>query len=229
MELAPLPEGLEPEEVIAACAPLLEPGRAARLDAVAAARISGLACVIEELLDPHNYGAVLRSSEAMGVGQVYTINGRNRFRVSPRVTQGCERWLDVHRFEALAPAVDALRRAGYRLLAAVPGAPLALDEIDPLQRNALCFGNEHLGLSPALRALCDGEFRIPMHGMSQSLNVSVSVAVSLSSLTTARRRALGRDGDLDEAERLRLRARFYAGEVRDVRAVVARLRADRGR
>src|SRR5438552_1244185 len=91
--LPPLDPDLDPAEVIAALGPVLEEGRAAKLDAVAAARLGGVTLVIEDLIDPHNYGAVLRSAESMGLLHVHTINARNRFRVSPRVTQNCERWL----------------------------------------------------------------------------------------------------------------------------------------
>jgi len=227
VDLPELDADLDPAEVVAAIAPLLLPERAARLDAAARGRLLGLTVVMEEMLDPHNYGAVLRSCESMGLGRVYAINEHNRFRVSPRVTQGCERWLDIERFADPERCLAAARAAGYRVLAAVPGAALTLDAIDPAARHALCFGNEHLGLSPRLRALADGEFAIPMFGLSQSLNVSVAVAVSIAAVASARRRALGTSGDLSEPEVLRLRARFYAADVRGHRAIVARAAADR--
>ena len=229
MNLPLLDEDLDPEEVVAALASVLGEARCARLDAAARGRLEGVAVLIEELIDPHNYGAVLRSCEAMGVGHVYTINSENRFRVSPRVTQGCEKWLEVERFTNAAECASALHRAGYRVLAAVPGSGLSLDEVATLagtQHVALAFGNEHLGLSPALRSLADGAFAIPMHGMSQSLNVSVSAAVSLSAVTSVRRRALGRPGDLDPRGELMLRARMYAADVRGVRAIVERRRLE---
>src|SRR5207248_4680603 len=136
----------DPAEVIAALGPVLEEGRAAKLDAVAAARLGGVTLVIEDLIDPHNYGAVLRSAESMGLLHVHTINARNRFRVSPRVTQNCERWLEIHRFTDADDAARALHESGYALLAAVPGAPLAVTEIELARAGqpiALAFGNEH--------------------------------------------------------------------------------------
>jgi tRNA (guanosine-2'-O-)-methyltransferase len=228
--LPPLDADLDPAEVVGALAPLLGPARASRLDAIAAGRLDGVSVVIEDLLDPHNYGAVLRSCEAMGALHVHTINSKNRFRVSARVTQGCERWLDIHPFEAAAASIAALHKGGWHVLAAVPGAALSVDDIDEQlagARVALAFGNEHLGLSPELRALADGEFSIPMHGASQSLNVSVSVAVSLHVVTEARRKRLGRAGDLDEDALQRLRARYYAADVRGHRAVIDRWRQAR--
>lgn len=219
--------GFDPVDVVAALAPLVGEERAAKIEAVAAARLAGVAVVLEDLRDPHNAGAALRSSEAMGVLGVHIISTRHRFRTSARVTQGCEKWLEVHRHGDAAACAASLRERGVRLLAAVPDAPLTVEEIDPRVPTALAFGNEHTGLSPELRALADGEFRIPMHGFSQSLNVSVSVAVSLHVLSEARRRALGREGDLEGGALMALRARCYARDVRNAAAVVARYVAER--
>jgi hypothetical protein len=89
--------------------PLVEERRAARMDEVAASRLSGVVVVLEDLHDPHNGGAVLRSSEAMGVHEVHIIASRERFRVSDKVTQGADKWLGGHRaplhrgFAAVAP------------------------------------------------------------------------------------------------------------------------------
>jgi tRNA (guanosine-2'-O-)-methyltransferase len=120
-----------------------------------------------------------------------------------------------------------VRAQGYRLLVAVPGATLAVGDLDPLVPTALAFGNEHLGITPALRDAADGAFAIPMHGCSQSFNVSVSVAVALHVLTEARRRALGKGGDLDERGRFALRARYYARDLRGAEEIVQRYLARR--
>lgn len=225
--LPPLDEDLDPEEVIAVLTPLLGAERAARLDAVAGGRLEGVAAVLEDLHDPHNTGAALRSCEAMGVFHVFVVNVRERFRTSVRVTQGCERWLEVKRHRSVDDMVAAAQARGFRIYAAVPGAKLSLADIDPRERVALAFGNEHVGLSPGLRARADGEFSIPMYGASQSLNVSVSVAVALHVASEARRRAVGATTDLDAATLLRLRARYYAADVRGFRAVLARARAEK--
>jgi tRNA (guanosine-2'-O-)-methyltransferase len=217
----------DPADVVAALGPLIGAERSARIDAVAAARLGGVAAVLEELHDPHNTGACLRSCEAMGVHQVHLIHGRGRFRTSARITQGCEKWLALERHTDAAECARAVRARGLKLYAAVPGAARSLWQLDPRQPTALAFGNEHTGLSPALRAAADGEFAIPMHGASQSLNVSVSAAVSLAVLSERRRQALGAPGDLDERARTELRARYYALEVRGWRAVVARHLAER--
>jgi tRNA (guanosine-2'-O-)-methyltransferase len=214
------------QEIVEALAPLLGEARCARLDAVAGARLASVAAVLEDLHDPHNLGACLRSCEAMGVHRVHIVSVRNRFRTSARVTQGCEKWLEIARHRSAAAAAAAVKAAGLKLYAAVPEAALTVGELDGGKPAAIAFGNEHTGLSPELRALADGEVRIAMHGFSQSLNVSVSAAIALSAITEARRRALGRAGDLDPRELLALRARWYGREVRGWEKVVERWRRE---
>src|SRR5437764_11856721 len=111
---------LAPAEVCACLAPLLLEERRARIDAAAAARLGGLRVVIENLHDPHNGAAVLRSAEAFGIQRVDVIESVEPFRFSSVVTQGCEKWLDVVRHATLAEAVAAIRADGFALYAAVP-------------------------------------------------------------------------------------------------------------
>ena len=82
-------------------------------------------------------------------------------------------------------------------------------------------GNEHEGLGAQAVAAADARFGVPMHGMTRSLNLSVAAALITERAATLRRRALGRPGDLDEAQILALRARFYAASVRGADLVLA--------
>ena len=210
----------QPAAIVELLRPLVDEKRAARIDEVTAGRLSGVIVVLEDLHDPHNGGAVLRSSEAMGVSEVHIIASRERFRVSDKVTQGCDKWLDVMEHHSTASSLSALRQRGFRLAAAVPGVATQIHDLDPRQPTALLMGNEHAGLSAEARALCDVEFAIPLHGFSESLNLSVATALCVFSLTSRRRAALGRAGDLDDAALTELRARFYLRDVRGSLAIV---------
>jgi len=210
-----------PETVVAALTPALAEGRRARLDAVAAGRLAGIVVVLEDLHDPHNGAAALRSCEAMGIGEVHVIQKGERFRASPKVTQGCDKWLDVVPQSHTEPCLADLKRRGYRLYAAVPGAARPLEELDPLEPACFVMGNEHAGLTAEARAFCDTEFAIPLYGFSESVNLSVATALVVYTHSTRRRSALGQPGDLDAARLLELRARYYA---RDVRGAVAMVR-----
>lgn len=208
--------------VIAALRPTLGEERAARIDAVAGSRLGGVTVVLEDLHDPHNGGAALRSCEAMGVLTVHVIQQRERFRTSSKVTQGCDKWLQVCEHATTAECVQALRRTGFRLYAAVPGAAQPLEALDPSVPAAFLIGNEHFGLSAEARSLCDQEFAIPLYGFSESVNLSVATALVVYTHTTRRRAALGRAGDLDEQSRTELLARYYARDVRGAAAIVRR-------
>jgi tRNA (guanosine-2'-O-)-methyltransferase len=210
----------DPVLTISALSEILTPERAARLDDVAQNRLGGVVVVLENLHDPHNGGAALRSIEAMGLLEVRTVGTPLRF--SERVTQGCERWLTLEHDREIEGAAHSLRKRGFRLYAAMPGASTRLEDLDPLPPAAFLIGNERAGLSAEAQAICDDRFAIPLPGFSQSLNLSVATAFIVYTHATRRRRALGRPGDLDEAGLLALRARYYSQEVRGADAIVAR-------
>jgi len=203
------------EEAIAALSQILGPERASRLDEVAASRLSGLVVVLENLHDPHNGGAALRSCEAVGVLEMRFAGTSPRF--SERVTQGCEKWLNQFHDADIDVTRAALARRSFRLYAAVPGATTALEELDAREPAAFLVGNEHSGLTNRARELCDREFAIPLHGFSQSVNLSVATALTVYTHARRRREALGRNGDLDGARLVALRADYYRRSV-DARA-----------
>jgi tRNA (guanosine-2'-O-)-methyltransferase len=213
---------IPPARVCAELGPLLLDDRRARIDAAAASRLGGLRVVIENLHDPHNGAAVLRSAEAFGVQRVEVIESVEPFRYSSTVTQGCEKWLDVVRHKTLAAAVAGLRAGGFAIYAAVPGAAVALDDLDFSRPAAVMVGNEHDGLTPEALAAADVRFGIPMHGLTQSLNLSVATALIVERASTLRRRALGAPTDLPDEAILELRARFYAASVRGADLILAR-------
>jgi tRNA (guanosine-2'-O-)-methyltransferase len=207
-----------------------------RLDQVASSRLWGLVVVLENLHDPHNGGAALRSCEAVGVLEVrFTGQGRASVpRFSDRVTQGCEKWLNQYSDPDIDATAAALKARGFQLYAAIPDAPTALEELDPLVPAAFLVGNEHSGLTSRARALCDREFSIAMHGFSQSVNLSVATAITVYTHARRRRVALGRATDLDEKSLNALRADYYTRSI-DARqgagaaqAIVERWRREAG-
>lgn len=215
---------LDPRLVCRALEPFLVDGRRERIDAVIDARLGGLTVVIENLHDPHNGAAVLRSAEAFGIQTVHVVEAAERFRFSSDVSQGCEKWLDVERHRTFAAAVARLRAGGFSLYAAAPEAAASWDDLDFSRPAAIVVGNEHAGLTAEAMAAVDVRFRIPMAGMTRSLNLSVAAALIASRAAAARRLALGgRGGDLPEEARLRLRARFFAASVRGAEQIVERV------
>lgn len=213
---------LAPKEIVRALSPLVGDKRAARLKEVAGSRLGGLGVVLENLHDPHNGAAVLRSCEAFGIKDIHVIAKQERFRFSDKVTQGCDKWLDVLEHTDTDTALAGLSARGFRLAAAVPGAKTSIFDLDPRQKTALLLGNEHAGLSGEARALCDVEFGIPLFGFSESLNLSVAAAVCVFTLASAKRTALGANTDLSDEEQETLLARYLVRDVRGALSVLKR-------
>ena len=211
------------EDIIAALQEVVLPERLERLRVVAAARIASVTVVLESVIDPHNTAAVLRTSDAHGVGEVHMIEQGHKPLLAKRVTRGCERWMDIVLHRATAPCVAGLRARGYELWLADMSGTATLEEVARRPRVALVFGNEHLGASAEMRAACAGTFAVPMRGMVESLNVSVAAGITLHTVTK------DRPGDLGEDAVRALRARFLMESVRNPELVIERWRQTRGR
>jgi tRNA (guanosine-2'-O-)-methyltransferase len=208
--------------VIAALDPMLSDERRARIDQVLAARLAGLTVVLDDLYDPHNGAAAIRSVEAIGLTSLHVLEHGSPFRAEKEISLGGEKWIDVHRHREHAAAIARLGEAGFVSVATLPDAVDTLADLPPDGRYALWFGNEHAGLGAASVAACPRRIRIPMHGMTRSFNLSVSVALVVAEASARRRAALGAAGDLDAAERLAWRARFFAQSVRGAAGILQR-------
>ncbi len=186
------------------------PRRLRRAEAVLARRMGRLAVVVEDLVDSHNIDAVVRTAEALGVQHLYRIERDTGDLVHPEITQGAHRWLTIERFTDAGDCIDAVRAAGYGVWAAdvAPGAR-PLDELELPPRLAVVLGSEGMGLSPVVRERADERFYLPMVGFTGSLNVSVTAALVMWDLVRRFVRRDGFRGDLDEAQRERLRALWY--------------------
>jgi len=201
-------------DVVEALAPLVTPARLARMNAVIARRTRSLVPVLEDLADPHNGAAVMRSADAFGCHEVHVVEDRHPFAVSHRVTRGTHRWLDLVKHRDIGACLGHLKTRGYRVYIAAMDGDVRPEQIADVERAAVVFGNEHKGVSDAVREAADGTYAIPMEGFVESLNVSVASAITL---YVASR---GRHGDLDEAAQMEIRARFLLHQVRDAERVV---------
>jgi tRNA (guanosine-2'-O-)-methyltransferase len=205
-QLRPLPAPAS--AVMAALRPFLSPERIARIETVVNGRTRRLVVVLDQTTDPHNAAAVLRSADAFGIQEVHVVAGEQPFTAPARVARGTAHWLDVLPHATPMACAEVLRGRGYRILVASMEGTISPAKLRELDRVAVVFGNEHLGVSPALRALADGTYAIPMHGFVESLNVSVAAAITMHAATH------DRAGDLPEDERNELRARFMLASVR---------------
>jgi tRNA (guanosine-2'-O-)-methyltransferase len=160
----------------------MTPERKKRIDDVLAKRQDDLTVVLENVFDPHNISAVMRSCDAVGIQEVYVLNTKlpRHKKWGKRSSSSAAKWLTIHQYTDAAECFARLRERYSRILTTHLSADaVSLYELDLSQKTALVFGNEHSGVSDEIRALADGNFIIPQVGMIRSLNISVACAVSL--------------------------------------------------
>jgi tRNA (guanosine-2'-O-)-methyltransferase len=158
--------------------------------------------VLENIHDPHNVSAILRSADAvgiLGVQLLYTTATEQFPKMGKKSSASALKWVTRRPFRTVEECYAALRREGFAIYATHMGKrSKSLYELDLTGNVALVFGNEHRGVSEEAARLADENFLIPMTGMIQSLNVSVACAVSLYE-TFRQRQASGNAPHLDPA------------------------------
>ncbi|MGA9120884.1 MAG: RNA methyltransferase [Bacteroidota bacterium] len=155
--------------------------RREKIRTVAGRRQPGLTVVMENIHDPHNVSAVLRSCDAVGVLRVELLYSVEKFpRIGKKSSSSANKWIERRLHRSVDACYNALRSEGFRICAThLGGAAVGLYDLDLTGNVALVFGNEHRGVSDEAAQKADVNFHIPMVGMIQSLNVSVAAAVSL--------------------------------------------------
>jgi tRNA (guanosine-2'-O-)-methyltransferase len=155
--------------------------RIARLRSALEHRQPDLHLVIENVHDPHNVSAVLRTCDAVGVGTVHLVYTYEKFpRIGRTSSASAYKWTNLVRHESIEECYAALRREGCRIYATdLTERAVDLYELELAEPVAIVFGNEHRGVSDEASKLADGNLRIPMVGLIQSLNISVACAVTL--------------------------------------------------
>ncbi|GAA4329226.1 RNA methyltransferase [Flaviaesturariibacter amylovorans] len=156
--------------------------RREKIEAVLSKRQAGLTIVLENVFDPHNISAVMRSCDAVGVQEIYVLNTKipRHKKWGARSSSSAAKWLTVHQFTDAAECFRKLRGKYGRILTThLSTDAVSLYDCDLTVPTALVFGNEHAGVSDEFREQADGNFIIPQVGMIQSLNISVACAVTL--------------------------------------------------
>ncbi len=137
--------------------------------------------VLEDIYQPQNASATIRTCDCLGIQTIHTIENRNRFEVSRGVTLGADQWVDIHRHinESPSSVAKQLKEQGYKIVATSPYATVSLNDFVITDPVALLFGTEKDGLSEEAFATADITVKIPMYGFTTSYNISVSVAIML--------------------------------------------------
>ncbi len=145
--------------------------------------------VLEDIYQPHNSSAVIRSCDIFGVQDVHVIQNKYSSKVSRHVAKGSQKWLDIKKYNKSATntkdCLDALRNEGYQIIATTPhNESCVLHEFDITKKSAFVFGVEKEGVSEYTMNQADGFLKIPMVGFTESLNISVAAAIILQDITT---------------------------------------------
>ncbi|HEX7757817.1 MAG TPA: RNA methyltransferase [Niabella sp.] len=156
--------------------------RQQKLETVIRLRQPGLGIVLENVFDPHNISAVMRSCDAVGIQDVYILNTKipRHKKWGAKSSSSAAKWLSVHQFENAAECFAVLKSKYDQVFTTHLSADaVGLYDLDLVRNVALVFGNEREGVSEEIRELADGNFLIPQVGIIQSLNISVACAVSI--------------------------------------------------
>ena len=155
--------------------------RLARLEYVLRHRQPDLTVVMENIHDPHNVSAMLRSCDAAGVWEAQLLYNREEFpKIGKKSSASAGKWIGRRKFKSVEECYGTLREEGFKIYATrLDEKAQSLYDFDLTQKVAIVFGNEHRGVSDEAAEESDGLIQIPMFGMIQSLNVSVATAVIL--------------------------------------------------
>lgn len=160
----------------------MTPERYNRLISVLNHRQPDLTVVLENVFDPHNVSAVMRTCDAVGIQDVYILNNR----IPPhrkwgyRSSSTAAKWLTIHQFTDAEKCFEEVRKRYGKIYASHLGTNSSdMYSLNLAESIALVFGNETFGVSDEIRKYCDGDFIIPQVGIIKSLNISVACAVTL--------------------------------------------------
>jgi tRNA (guanosine-2'-O-)-methyltransferase len=161
----------------------MTPERTDKFQKVLSKRQADLAIVMENVHDPHNISAVMRTCDAVGIQDIYVINSimPKHSYFGPKSSSSAAKWLTIHQFSSLEECIPVLR-ANYKKIFTthLSADAVELYDVDFTKESiVLVFGNEHDGVSEEMRKFADGNIIIPQVGMIQSLNISVACAISI--------------------------------------------------
>ncbi|MBL7891728.1 MAG: RNA methyltransferase [Bacteroidia bacterium] len=150
-------------------------------------RTRHITIVLEDIYQPHNASAVLRSCDCFGIQDVHIIENKNQYTVNQDIALGSSKWLNLIKYKnhpnnTLA-CINDLKKKGYRIVATSPHKEdNIIQELDITSKTALVFGTELKGISDEVMQHADGFVKIPMYGFTESFNISVSAALCLHTL-----------------------------------------------
>lgn len=187
---------------------------------ILAQRTSYITVVLEDIFQPQNASAVLRTCDCFGIQHIHIIENRNEFTVDREVAMGASKWLSLHKYNQTEnnsqDAIKTLKMQGYRIVATSPHInDQLLPEFDLTKgKVALVFGSELPGISETIMNEADEFMKIPMYGFTESFNISVSAAIVLYQLSQKLRTLPDIDWKLNEEERNEIKLAWLRATIK---------------
>ncbi len=165
--------------------------RQERIRQVLARRQPGLTLVMDNIWDPHNVSAILRSCDAFGILRVHLYYTTEKWpALGAKSSASAKKWVERVRHDDPDEMLGGFAASGFQVVrTGFSETARPLFDFDFTRPTAVILGNEHRGASPELIERTPDELYIPMQGMVQSFNVSVAAALILYEMQSQRRRA----------------------------------------
>ncbi len=142
-----------------------------------------LTVVLDDIYQPQNASAIIRTCECLGIQELHAIQDRNEYKFNKMVVKGANKWTDIKCFDGengRTECIEQLLESNYKLVAMTLSKDcIPLEQLPVNDKLAICFGCEETGISQKIEDAADYKVKIPIHGFTQSYNVSVSAGISL--------------------------------------------------
>lgn len=195
---------------------LISAEKVSKIQEVASFRTKYLTIVLEDIFQPYNASAPVRTSECLGLAEIHVVENKNSYKPNEGIALGAQKWIQIHKyqkpnFDNTRHCISGLKEKGYRIVATSPHTFENSYELDtlPLDKpSAILFGSEEHGLSSYAREEADVFLKLPMYGFTESYNISVTVAIVLSHLVFRLRKEVP-NWTLTEEEKVYIRNSYY--------------------
>lgn len=198
--------------------------RKKRIEEVILNRTRHITIVLEDIFQPHNASAVLRTCDCFGIQDVHIIENKNEYHINPDVALGASNWLSLFKYnnkdENTLNCINDLKKKGYTIAATSLNCnSTPIENLKINKKTAILFGTEKNGLSDIALNYADIHIRIPMFGFTESFNISVSAAIILHSITEQLRKSAVK-WQLNESELIDLKLEWIKNTIHKSELIV---------
>lgn len=213
---------------------VVTPERISLYNKIVESRTNYITVVLEDIFQPQNASAVLRSCDCFGIQNVHVIENRNKFQVDTEVAMGSSKWITINSYKNKnnnsLKAIQTLKKNGYRIVATSPhSTDMELPDFDLTKgKAALVFGSELPGISETIMQEADEFLKIPMFGFTESFNISVSAAIILYQLTQKLHNSESIDWHLTEEEKVDIKIQWIKNTIKKSALIEKRFWEEKG-